>query len=112
METTVTIKALPLSGVVRVFDKTTRSVVFSGTEDVIPEKILLQVPEKIYSVDDVTYIDIVAQRVFYDVEAAWYYYESFFRSLYEELDPEDRASTTFDQFMIDTLKSEPVWEVF
>lgn len=105
------IKSLPLSGVVRVFDNNTQSVIFSGTEDVIPDKVQFQIPEKIYSVDDVTYIDVTYQKVYYDTEAHWYYYESFFRSQYDERDAEEKESQSFDQFMMETLKYEPIYEV-
>ena len=107
----VTITALPLSGVIRVFDNGTQSVMFTGTEDVIPDRIRFQIPEKIYSVDDVTYIDVTYQKVYYDTEADWYYYESFFRSQYDEHSQEEKEDQSFDQFMAETLKYEPIYEL-
>lgn len=105
----ITIEQIPLSGVVRVFDLLTRSVVFSATEDMITKRIGLQQPVRIYSVDDVTYIDVNLQKVYYDSEAHWFYYESYFRSLYD--DRSDSLGQTFEAFMEDTLEHEPIWEV-
>ncbi len=105
------IKDLPLSGIVRVFDTISETVMYSGTEDLISLKIGLQIPKLIYSVNDITYIDIEYQKVYYDAEAEWYYYESFFRSIYDEETEEYRSSQTFEQFMQYQLKCEPIWEI-
>ena len=55
---TIRIENLPISGVVKVFDICTEQVVFSGTEDIIPDNIGRQIPVRMYCVDDVIYIDI------------------------------------------------------
>ena len=104
----MTVKSLPLSGVIRVFDKKSKTVMYSGTEDSIPLRIQLQRPAKIYSVDDITYIDIAYQKVYHDTESDWYFYESFFREEYES-DPDE--TRTFDEYMKDVLENEQVWEV-
>ena len=107
----IMVKDLPLSGPVKVFDKVSEKTIFSGTEDTVPTGIGMQEPLLIYSVDDVTYIDVNYQKVYWDEEAHWYYYESFFRSQYDEHTEEERAAQTFEQFMEETLKYEPIWEV-
>lgn len=55
------------------------------------------------------------KRLFYDTEAAWYYTEDFFRSLYNEYTEQEKQGLfngSFDTFIAETIKYEPVFEVF
>lgn len=107
----ITIERLPLLGVVKVFDTVRQETIFSGTEDVIPMRVLKQQPERIYCCDDAIIIDVKYQKVYYDTEAGWYYYESFFRSQYDAHTEEERSRMSFDEFMADTLLYEPIFEI-
>ena len=107
----IIVEHVPVSGAVKVYDRLSQKVIFSGTEDVIPTAIAKQKPLLVYCVDDTLYIDVEYQKVYSDLEAKWYYYESFFRSQYDEMDDDLKASQTFEEFMAETLKYEPIWEV-
>lgn len=114
MDINPTIRNIPLSGVIKVFDKNTGSVIFSGTEDSVSLQIGLQKPETVYCVNDTIYIDIHYQKVYYDTEADWYYYESFFRSQYDEHSEQEKHDwyhDSFDEFLKETLTHEPIREV-
>lgn len=113
-EKKITIESIPFSGVVKVFDMNTSEVIFDGTEDTIPKNILLQIPVKVYCVDDVMYIDVRYEKVYYDTEAKWYYYESFLRSQYNELSEQEKRDWyhgSFSEYVEETLKYEPIEEV-
>lgn len=110
----ITIKMLPLSGVVHVFDITTGKTIFKGTEDTIPERISRQQPKRVYCCEDIIYIDVEYQRMFYDTEANWFYYESYFKSLFDEYTEEHKKefyNNSFDLFLQLTLECEPVIEL-
>lgn len=110
----ITIEKIPFSGVIHVFDMTTNKTIFTGTEDTIPKDIMLQIPKKVYCANDIMYIDIHYQNIYFDTEAKWYYYESFFRSQFEEYTEQDKTelfNNSFDEFMRDTLKHEPIEKV-
>jgi len=108
------IREIPFSGPIKVFDKKSDTVIFSGTEDTIPVRIALQQPEMVYCVDDTIYIDIRYQRIFHDEEADWYYYESFFREQYEDHSDQEKHDwyhDSFDEYLAETLRYEPVHEL-
>ena len=110
----VTIKSLNLSGVIHVFDINTKTIIYKGTEENIPKNITLQIPVRVYCCDDVLCVDVHYSKVYYDTEAKWYYYESFFRSQYDEHTKEEKEEywhNSFDEFMKDTLMYEPIEEV-
>jgi len=108
----IIVEHVPVSGAVKVYDRLSQKVIFSGTEDVIPIAIAKQKPLLVYCVDNTLYIDVEYQKVYYDKEANWYYYESFFRSQYEEFwGDENVEDWTFEDFLADILNEEIIQEV-
>ncbi len=105
------IKDIPLSGSVNVVDIITEKVLYSGPADEMPTGIRFQIAEHVNSLNGVTCIDVRHQKVYYDTEADWYYYESFFRSLYDESTHDGDLFNTFEKFMKYELMSEPIIEV-
>ena len=52
--------------------------------------------------------------MFYDEEAGWYYTENFFREQYEDHSDQEKRDwyhDSFDEYLAETMKYEPVHEL-
>lgn len=105
------IKDIPLSGTVNVVDIVTEKTLYSGPADEMPTRIRFQIAERVNSLNGVTCIGVRYQKVYYDTEADWYYYESYFRSVYDESTHDGDLFNTFEEFMKYELTAEPIMEV-
>lgn len=109
-----TIRDMNLTCRIRVFDIGTQSVIYDGSAADLPLRIALQQPASIRKDGTGKFIATNIQRVYYDTEADWYYYESFFRSQYDEHTAQEKREwyhDSFEEFLAETLKYEPIYEV-
>ena len=109
-----TIRDLNLTGRIRVFDVGTQSVIYDGSADDLPLRIALQEPLSIRKDTSAKFIAANIQRVYYDTEANWYYLESFLRNQYDDHTAQEKREwyhDSFEEFLTETLKYEPIYEV-
>ena len=107
----ITIEMLKLPESVVIINSETKEHIFDGKREDIPVRILKQTPENVFIGNEKALIYIVPEKIYYDTEAGWFYTESFFRSQYDEYSEEEKENYSFEKFMIDTLKYEPIFEV-